>query len=215
MFAALPGEVVGVLEDVVDEDFGSRVDAEVAGDAVGRDAGAVVILVEPLQAEAGGLLGQAGDADDGVSGVAEDAAGIDGDAAVEADARVRPTREIDDGGREGVGPADGEEVVGVVRADGELDGDGNGALRVLRDALRVPAGDDIGLMEVVVDLDVALIVALVLLDGAHVVAGDAERIGGGVVGERVELGMGEEVLGDRVQNGDLVVGVGDLSAGVG
>ena len=67
------------------------------------------------------------------------------------------------------------------------------------------------LAKAVVDLDVALVVAHCIAVGADVVVLDAERVGSGLVGEWIKLGMSEEILYNRIGDGYLIVGVGYLT----
>lgn len=135
MAAFLPGEIVGISKDVVDEDFRRGVGAEDARIPIASCA--VAERAKVLRAEACRLLRIAGNSDKLVALESEDAAGISGNAVVEANAPIVGGERVHNCRGKGMNPVGIEKVIGIIICDRELDRNRINRLTVLRVSLRV------------------------------------------------------------------------------
>lgn len=120
--------------------------------------------------------------------------------------------------RRGVGARPGEDGAGggSVGAGGHLFGQGVAGAEGLIAPDGPAAGEGILISEADIDLGVGLVVAQPAGGTGEVVVGDAQWSRAGVVGEGIEVGTGEEFLGDRVGDaggGNDVAGKGGAGGG--
>ncbi len=121
MAAMLPGEVIRISENIVDEYLRRWVGAEAAGIIIAWRGRAAFYTVKRLQAETSCLLRIAGDANDLIAVEPEDAAGICGIATVKANASIICSELIHNSVRKGMHPTGIEEMIRIVAGGWELD----------------------------------------------------------------------------------------------
>src|SRR6266481_1872036 len=192
--AALPGEMIVVVESIVGKDLGVRVGANVAA-----------VVVDALPGKAHVLLRAKRNPNLLVAGVAEDSRRIAGNTVIPAYTRKAEAAFVNDGRREIVDPASTNDLgrIGIVCRE-EHPGQGSG--EVAPGALSVKPVDFIRVIRCPVDLEILLIVrderglrALVVILYKSVRRCRIEC--------RIEVGMCREVFCNRIRNRHAVVRV--------
>ena len=189
--SALPGQCVLVIECIVSENLGI---------GTGPDIARVVTDVLPSEADI--FLGTERNANFLVSGQTEEAGGIAGHTIVPAHTGKSKTRLVHDRGRERVYPTGAGYLRGIVVVRWEEDRK-NGAGEVFAGTLRIEPVEFVRISQIVVDLKVFLVVLNETTLRADVVILD-QSVKRRSVGGRIDLRVGSEVLGNRIDHRNLI-----------